>query len=71
MMEEKLRRRRRARVAQADCVACGSCVKVCPKGAIKVYKGLYACVDEELCIGCGRCAAECPAAIIEIEETAI
>lgn len=68
MMEEKLQKKRKAHVAQADCVACGSCVKVCPKGAIKVYKGLYASVDEGLCIGCGRCAAECPAAIIEIEE---
>ena len=67
-MEGKERKKRKARVAQHECVACGSCVKVCPKGAIKVYKGLYACVDEDLCIGCGRCAAECPAAIIEIGE---
>ena len=68
MMEEKLRKKRKARVAQADCVACGCCVKVCPRGAIKVYKGLYAQVDDELCIGCGKCAAECPAAIIEMGE---
>ena len=68
MIEEKLRKKRKARVAQADCVACGSCVKVCPKGAVKVHKGLYAQVDEALCIGCGRCAAECPAAIIEMGE---
>ena len=56
---------------QTDCVACGSCVKVCPKGAIKVYKGLYAQVDEALCIGCGKCAAECPAAIIVMEEVSL
>ena len=67
-MEGKERKKRKAIVSQDECVACGSCVKVCPKGAIKVYKGLYACVDENLCIGCGRCAAECPAAIIEIGE---
>ena len=70
MVEEKLRKKRKARVTQSDCVACGCCVKVCPKGAIKVYKGLYAQVDDELCIGCGRCAAECPAAIIEMMEVA-
>jgi len=71
MIEEKLRKKRKAQVAQADCVACGSCVKVCPKGAVKMYRGLYAQVDEALCIGCGRCAAECPAAIIEMEEVAL
>ena len=27
------------------CVACGSCQKVCPMGAIRVYKGLYAITD--------------------------
>ena len=67
-MEVEKRKKRSARVAQNECVACGCCVKVCPKGAIKVYKGLYAQVDEELCIGCGRCAAECPAAIIDVVE---
>ena len=61
-------KKKKAKVAQPDCVACGCCVKVCPKGAIKVYKGLYAQVDDELCIGCGKCAAECPAAIIKMGE---
>ena len=40
------------------CVACGSCQKVCPMGAIRVYKGLYAITDGARCIGCGRCAKE-------------
>lgn len=35
------------------CVACGVCVKVCPKNAISIYKGCYAEIDETLCIGCG------------------
>ena len=70
-MEEIRRKKRKAQVFQTDCVACGSCVKVCPKGAIKVYKGLYAQVDEALCIGCGKCAAECPAAIIVMEEVSL
>ena len=70
-MEEIQRKKRKARVSQKDCVACGCCVKVCPKGAIKVYKGLYAHVNEELCIGCGRCASECPAAIIEVGEVEV
>ncbi len=55
-------------VPRDDCVSCGACAKVCPKGAISVYRGLYARVDPMLCIGCGRCAAECPAGIISLVE---
>lgn len=56
-----------ARVPKYDCVSCGACVKVCPMGAIAVYRGVYAFVDRERCVGCGRCAAECPAGIIVVE----
>ena len=31
---------------QDRCVACGVCVKVCPKEAISIYKGCYAQIDE-------------------------
>ena len=48
------------------CVACGSCVKVCPRGAISIWKGVAARVDTALCIGCGKCAQECPAGAIEL-----
>ena len=48
--------------------ACGVCMKVCPKKAITIYKGLYALVEETLCIGCNKCAKECPASIIDIRE---
>lgn len=46
------------------CVACGVCVKVCPKDAISIYKGCYAVVDEEQCIGCGICENNCPAGVM-------
>lgn len=46
------------------CVACGVCVKVCPKDAISIYKGCYAVVDEEHCIGCGICEKNCPAGVM-------
>lgn len=46
------------------CVACGVCVKVCPRDAISVYKGCYAVVDEEKCIGCGLCEKACPAGVM-------
>ena len=66
-MGAAVRRRRRASVDQGGCVACGCCVKVCPKSAITVPKGICAEVNKALCIGCGKCAKECPASIIKME----
>lgn len=51
-----------------ECVSCGSCLKVCPRAALSIWKGVTAVVDESLCIGCGKCARECPAGIIELHE---
>ena len=36
-----------------ECVACGTCVPVCPKEAIQIRWGVSAHVDEEKCVGCG------------------
>jgi len=47
-----------------ECVACGNCVKYCPKGAISVYKGIIAIVNSESCVGCGKCVKTCPASVI-------
>lgn len=53
------------------CVACGCCVKVCPRQAITAPKGIFAEVERAQCVGCGLCAKACPASVIEImqEET--
>ncbi len=59
--------KRKARVSAEECVACGCCVKVCPKGAITVPRGISAKIDSELCVGCGKCAKECPASVITLE----
>ncbi len=67
-METKPRKARKAFVNETDCVACGCCVKVCPKGAIKIWNGIMARVTTEQCVGCGKCARECPASVIEIQE---
>lgn len=69
-MNQIKRPRRLARVDASDCVACGCCVKVCPRDAIHVWNGIQAQVDESLCIGCGRCAKECPASVITIVQEA-
>lgn len=45
------------------CCACGSCVIVCPKNAIKLEADrdgfYYPVINNELCIGCGQCKATC------------
>lgn len=35
-----------------NCVACGCCMKVCPKGAIHIELGIIAKVNKDACIGC-------------------
>lgn len=37
------------------CVGCGSCVKVCPSGAMKSRP-----IDRTVCIRCGKCEKICP-----------
>lgn len=63
-----MKNRRKAFVNQQDCVACGSCVKVCPLQAIQIIKGIMAEVNFNKCVGCGKCAMECPASVISIKE---
>ena len=65
-MSEIKKVRKKASIPQENCVACGCCVKVCPMGAISIYKGVYAKVDTDKCIGCAKCVKECPASIVEI-----
>ena len=64
-------KKRFAVVDTALCVTCGCCVKVCPRQAITVPKGIFAEVKRAQCVGCGLCAKACPESVIEImqEET--
>lgn len=48
------------------CVACGSCIKVCPMSAIRIWKGVAAQVAPAVCVGCGKCVSECPAGAITL-----
>ncbi len=61
--------KRKTAVSIRECVACGCCIKVCPRQAITVLNGIYAQIDKNLCVGCGACAKECPASIITMEVT--
>ena len=71
MAEEKRQKRKRnAAINQMECVACGSCVTVCPRSAIQVLKGVYAAIDIHACIGCEKCMIACPACVIALSEEA-
>lgn len=61
------KKRKQAYVDETLCVACGCCAKVCPLGAIKIFKGMFAQVDRDKCVGCKKCAIECPANVITIK----
>ena len=59
--------RKKTVVSIQDCVACGCCMKVCPRNAITIPNGIHAVIDRERCVGCGICTKECPASIITLE----
>ncbi len=68
-MSEVVKRRslRHALVDVEACVACGTCVDVCPREAMSIFRGSFAQVQEDRCVACGICARECPAAVISME----
>lgn len=60
--------RKIAEVDRSGCVACGACVKACPKGSISVWRGCWAWADPAKCVGCGLCSRTCPAGCITVKE---
>jgi heterodisulfide reductase subunit A len=49
-----------ARVDEARCTGCGTCVKLCTYSAIRKDEHGVARVNDVLCKGCGVCSASCP-----------
>ena len=55
-------------VDHARCVGCGTCVKACEEGAIRLENGV-AVLDQSLCSECGLCLSACPnQAILGVSE---
>lgn len=53
-------------VDQSKCIGCGSCVGICPVGAISFGDNGLAQIDQTKCIKCGYCQDTCPVEAIKI-----
>lgn len=67
-MPDRKTAKRKAKIQQSLCVACGCCLSACPCKAIRMFRGLYAELIHDRCVGCGKCAVACPASIIKMRE---
>ncbi|MCL4503296.1 MAG: glycyl-radical enzyme activating protein [Deltaproteobacteria bacterium] len=47
-----------------DCIACGDCVGVCPKDALRLEAALL--IDRQACNRCGDCAGVCPSQALRL-----
>ena len=56
-----------AKVDPTNCVACATCVKVCPYGAPMINDLKKAEIQGAKCMGCGSCTAACPAHTITLQ----
>jgi heterodisulfide reductase subunit A2 len=56
-----------AKVDPTACVACATCVKVCPYGAPMINDLKKAEIQGAKCMGCGSCTAACPAHTITLQ----
>ena len=55
-------------VNPAFCVACATCVRLCPYGAPIINEYRKAEIQGAKCVGCGSCVAACPARTITLQQ---
>jgi len=53
-------------IDKKKCISCGTCVAICPVGAISFDKDGKAVIDKTKCIQCGACQVSCPVEAIKI-----
>lgn len=49
------------------CIKCGTCIKVCPSGAIEITGNEFK-IDLKKCIFCGNCSYYCPVSAIKMSK---
>lgn len=49
------------------CTKCGTCMRVCPTGAIKILENEFK-IDLKRCIFCGNCSFYCPKGAIKMSK---
>ena len=49
----------RGKLKVSNCIKCGTCIKVCPSGAINFDENNFK-IDLKKCIFCGNCTYYCP-----------
>lgn len=54
-------------VNKEKCIGCGTCVSICPVGAISFDKDGKSVIDKTKCIHCGACEASCPVSAIKLD----
>ncbi len=56
-------------VDKTKCIGCGTCVAICPVGAISFDENGQAKIDKTKCIRCGSCQASCPVEAIDLSRS--
>lgn len=56
----------RVRIAEDDCIGCGTCIDRCQFMAIEIEE--IAHIDLDKCYGCGNCVITCPEEALVLEE---
>lgn len=51
-------------VSELNCIGCGTCVEVCPKGALSLDASKVPTLDRAKCDLCGDCVRACPSAAL-------
>ena len=54
-------------VVNSNCIKCGTCMRVCPSGAIKIEDNMFK-IDLKKCIFCGNCSFYCPKDAIKMSD---
>lgn len=55
-------------IDKKKCISCGTCVAICPVGAISFGSDGKSVIDRTKCIRCGSCQASCPVEAIDLNK---